>query len=260
MALRFRILAAGLFLIIMVTPLAARTGASEAEVSAAHEALGVNPATLTEEELQTAFRRMKRKADTIQFDLKTDTEFTPPPPGWAQAIGRFFNRLFAQLAPLFKVIFWMIVAGLAGLILYAIGTALWEAYKSRRDRPEDDMSLPEFRPSAQQARVLLADADALAERGQYGEAVHLLLYRSIQDIDQAHPGTIRLSMTSREIGRNAALGPQTRETFAAIAALVETSHFGSTQLSADDYAHARTVYVEFSGLTQVNHDDLQVAA
>lgn len=213
---------------------------------------GARLSDLSGDDVQQAFRRMKRKSGDIQFDLRTETDIPPPPPGWLKAFGRFIEGLAKFLMPFFQVLFWLIVAGIGALVLYAIGSALWEAYQSRGRRSETETSAPEYRPSARQVRILLEDADALAADGKFDAAVHLLLFRSIQDIDAARPGTVRQSMTSREIAVNDQLGPKTREAFSAIAALVECSHFGTTQLLASDYQAARSVYLDFA-----THADLQ---
>ena len=41
------------------------------------------------------------------------------------------------------------------------------------------------------ARRWLEEADALAGKGQFEEAVHLLLYRSIEDIEKQRPDLLR---------------------------------------------------------------------
>jgi hypothetical protein len=199
---------------------------------------------LDEETMQRAFRRMKRDADA-QWELRTDLPERPDPPGWAQAVGRFLSAVIEFLTPLLKVIFWLGLGALALVFVYAIVTSLRGIIQDRKTVKEDEI-IPEYRPSAKAARVLLEDADALAAQGRFAEAIHLILYRSIQDIEKARPDAIRLSLTSREIARSPALGPQTRTIFAAIARYVERSHFGGRAVDADDYAAARTLYAQLT--------------
>ena len=233
-------------------------GLASAHAQAQDAAEADAPAALAEttlsdigsDDLRTAFRRMKRE-DGLQFELDTVTRPPPdPPPGWIKWIGDALAALFEVLAPLVVAIFWMGVGALAMVLLYALALGLvglreriGEEGEARQDGPQ------EYRPSARTVRVLLSDADALAAQGRFAEAVHLLLYRSIQDIEQARPDAVRLSLTSREIARSALLGTHTRTTFAALARMVERSHFGGDAVSADDYAEARGLYERFAAPT-----------
>ena len=201
---------------------------------------------IDEDDMRTAFRRMKRR-DDLQFELRT--ELPPPPeptPRWLRWIGEALDVLFQVLAPVFVAIFWMGVGALAMVLLYAVALGLF-GLRERLGEGDDakEAGAQEYRPDARTVRVLLSDADALAAEGRYAEAVHLLLYRSIQDIERSRPEAVRLSMTSREIARSSLLGANTRTTFAALARMVERSHFGGDAVTAEDYAEARAVYERF---------------
>ena len=192
-------------------------------------------------DVQQAFRRMKRKPG-IQWELRTDL---PEPrrrsPFW-EAVGRFFDSVFGALAPLFKIIFWVGLAALAAVILYAIATAIIGVVQERRGREASDDTVAEYAPSAATARILLDEADALASQGRFAEAIRLILRRSIQDIERAQPDAVRLSLTSREIARSPRLGERTRSIFSQIARMVEHAHFAGRGASQDDYASARSLY------------------
>lgn len=250
---------AALFLALMLS--VGAVGAQETNVPAT-DAPPPTPALseLSDADIQTAFRRMKRNAGTIQFDLRTETVIERDPPGWVQALQNAIGKVIEFLMPFFKVFFWIIVGALGLLILYAGGLAMWEAYQSRRGKPQSGAPVPEYRPSAAHAEILLQDADALAAQGRYSEAVHLLLFRSIQDIERARPEAIRLSLTAREIGDSTALGPQTRAAFSALAAMVERSHFGTAELNEADFLGARQIYVDFSGLSELTLQTQKAAA
>ncbi len=202
---------------------------------------------VSDDALQTAFRRMKRD-NGIQFELTSDVPPPPPPPPrWIQWLSDAIGAVFDFLTPIIIAIFWMGVGALAMVAVYAVLLGLWGLREQLKDRAEDEeAAMQEYRPNARTVHVLLADADALAAQGRYAEAVHLLLYRSIQDIEQARPDAIRLSLTSREIARSDALGPDTRTTFSSLARMVERSHFGGRSVDAQDYAEARATYETFA--------------
>ena len=187
---------------------------------------------------------MKRDG-RVQWDLRTDLPEKPPPRSdfWAR-VGKWFADLFGALAPLFRVIFWVGLAALVAVLLYALFTAARAAVMDRRAREDVEAPVPEYRPSAEVVRVLLDEADRLAAEGRYAEAVHVLLYRSIQDISRARPDAVRLSLTSREIARAPSLGERTRVAFGQIARAVERTHFAGRPASRADYDAARAVYAE----------------
>lgn len=202
-----------------------------------------------------AFRQLKAQ-DQLQFELAE----APPPPkmDWLERLLEPFFALIRALAPLFEVLFWVFVIGGVALILYILGRALWNFRTARLGRAkeaEEDAYL--YRPSETQARILLKAVDALATEGRYAEAVHQLLFRSVQDIGIARPNMIRRSYTSREITTLKELTPQTRDAFSLIAAEVETSHFGGRPLDEATFLKCRKAYAQFAVPTQ-NEDVSQI--
>ena len=198
--------------------------------------------TVDEAEFQQAFRRMKRSEDA-QWELKTDLPEPPsPPPGWVQALGRWITGAISALTPLFIAIFWIGVGALAMLLLYAVYTALRDVWVAREAQEEDAGLVAEYQPTTAAARILLEEADRLAAEGRYAEAIHLILYRSVQDIEHAQPDAVRLSLTSREIADSPRLGPRTQTVFAQIARLVERTHFAQKPATQPDYESARAQY------------------
>ena len=114
--------------------------------------------------------------------------------------------------------------------------------KQRRERPEKEA----WRPAAEPAQVLLDEADVLASQGRYDEAAHLLLYRSIGEIDAHRPDLVRPALTSRDIAGHPALPTRPAAAFSRIAALVERSLFARRPLGADDWQDCRAAYREFA--------------
>ena len=171
---------------------------------------------------------------TIQFELKV---FQPPhPPDWIGA-----------LMPVMQVLFWVAIAAFVGFALWAIGSRLaGRDWRLRRRGAEDAAPEASWRPEAGEARELLGEADALAARGLYSEAAHLLLFRSIEDIDDKRPELVRPAFTSRDICALDDIPARPRGAFARIAMMVELSLFAGRPLVSGDWQDCRAAYEEFA--------------
>ncbi len=180
------------------------------------------------------------KDDSFQFDR---IGFDPPsPPGWLRWLGDFLQAI----GPALKWVFWIGLALIAGLILYAIVREILRL-RAPPAKPTVPPSIAdEWRPNAQAARDLLAEADALAGRGMYAEAAHLLLLRSVQDIEKRQPRAVRVSLTTREIASLKAMPDAARPAFVLIGAMVERSLFGGDAVGASDFADCRRAYEAFA--------------
>lgn len=180
------------------------------------------------------------KDDSFQFDR---IGFDPPsPPGWL----RWLGDLLQAIGPALKWVFWIGLALIAGLILYAIVREILRL-RAPPAKPTIPPSIAdEWRPNAQAARDLLAEADALAGRGLYAEAAHLLLLRSVQDIEKRQPRAVRVSLTTREIASLKAMPDAARPAFVLIGAMVERSLFGGDAVGASDFADCRRAYEAFA--------------
>jgi hypothetical protein len=194
----------------------------------------------TNEPLVQAHERLLRDP-ALQFDR---VGVTPPEaPGWLNWIG----DLLRALGPVLKWVFWIGLALLVCLIVYAIVREILRlrAPRAKPRKPPVEREVV-WRPDAQAARNLLAEADALAERGLYAEAAHLLLLRSVQDIEKHQPRALRVSLTTREIATLKALPDAARPAFASIGRVVERSLFGGTPVDAEDFAGCRQAYEDFA--------------
>lgn len=212
------------------------------DVEAIEEKLDIR--TVDQESFDAAFRKLKSQ-DQLQFELAEAP--LPPKLDWLERFLEPIFKFFVALAPLFEIIFWVFVIGAIALILYILGRALWNFRLARLARDnEDDEEHYLYQPSETQARILLDAVDALAAEGRYAEAVHQLLYRSVQDIGIARPNMIRRSYTSREIATLSELTPKTREAFSLIAAEVERSHFGGRSLDEAAFKTCRAAYAQFA--------------
>lgn len=197
------------------------TGAADAALAAAHAELVAD--------------------QQLQFDR---VGFVPPEvPGWLHWI----RDAIAALGPFLKVAFWVGLGLIVAAIVYVL---VREILRLRLPRPKADEIAPEteveWRPDAATARNLLADADALASDGRYAEAAHLLLARSVEDIEQRLPRAIGVSLTTREIAQLNRLPEAARPSFAQIGRVVERSLFGGRPVDAQDFADCRRAYEDFA--------------
>lgn len=191
-----------------------------------------------------SFRKLKRD-ESLQFDFTT----APPPPEtpkWVDAFADFIGGFFNILGPFLYLLFWLGIGALIMGVIYLIITTLMAAKLGTRAKKEKDLPPPLYQPEQAQARILLDEIDALAAQGKYAEAVHTLLFRSIQDIDANRPNVIRRSLTSREIGELTILTSGARDVFASIASIVERSFFGGQIIGQADFDTARAAYAELT--------------
>ena len=189
--------------------------------------------------LTRAHDALLRRHD-LQFDFAV--LIPPKPPDWLEPLLKFL----AASGPFFKWVFWIGLALGVGALLLFIGRELMAArFPSLRGKPKV-LTEPEWRPSATRARTLLEDADRLAAAGRYGEAVRLILFRSIEDIDERWPGQVRPALTSRDISALEILPGSARQTFSGIARVVEHSLFGGRPVNADGFAQCRGAYEAFA--------------
>lgn len=161
-----------------------------------------------------------------------------------RAIAAFFRAIGPVLGYLLLII--IVFAVLAGLyMVFGDAVALRGRQKEKSSRP-DVSSVPNLRPEQARAHALLEDADALAARGRFAEAVHLLLFRSIDEIQEKRAGAIGRSLTSREIGALGILPDPVREALLPIIRIVERSFFGGRDVDETGWKEARASYETFA--------------
>jgi hypothetical protein len=83
------------------------------------------------------------------------------------------------------------------------------------------------------------EADDLARRGQYGEAMHVLLLKSLAEIRLRLGTSFAVSLTSREILRRVALPQSGTGALGAIVQSVEQTYFGGRPAGHEDYLGCR---------------------
>ncbi|RWM21583.1 DUF4129 domain-containing protein [Mesorhizobium sp.] len=180
--------------------------------------------------------------DSIQFDLPTLVR--PEPPEWLKPL----LEALAKLGPYMIYLFWgAVIIGVAIIVFLLVLEAKGVAWRLpwRRARKEDEVK-EEWRPDAGAAQILLSEADALAARGDYDEAVHLLLRRSVADITTRLPDFLRPSLTARDIAAASSIPNRPRTAFSEIARIVEAALFARRPVGAEGWQQARSAYERFA--------------
>lgn len=226
---------------------------------------GGNVQRAAEADRFAAAHRALRADPDIQFAL-TRAKPPPEPPAWLKALGRWLREVFEPVgrffrwlssfmpdAPYARIVLWTVIA-LAAVALLAmayqrIKHGEWRLPR-RRARTlaagADVAPEEEWAPGSAPVRQWLAEADALAADGRFAEAVHLLLFRSVEDMQRRRPQAVRPALTSRELARADGVPGSARTLFARIAAGVEASLFGGRSVDAEGWAEARGAYADYA--------------
>lgn len=207
------------------------------------------PATgwLVDPELIDNGYRQTMAGDTIQTSFPPP-EVPPQPPLWLTELFAMIADLFRWAAPFLRPTLYIVAAALVLYLLYRLvpAFAAWvDDLPFWRKPPEaEDDSIGQAEAGA--ARTLLAEADALAGAGRYAEAVHLLLFRSVEDIAKRRPGLVKPALTSRDLASASAIPSVARTAFSSIARAVEVSLFGGRPIDAPAWQVCRTAYSELT--------------
>ena len=204
------------------------------------------------------------KADpTVQFTLSRAPP-PPQPPAWIEPFFKWLGHVFAPIGrffawidsffpdwPFARIFLWSVLAVVVALIAWGVYQRVrygeWRlprriGLRATAVAVEED----DWAPDAAPVREWLREADAMAAAGRYAEAVHHLLFRSIEDIARRRPKLVRPALTSRELSASDALPPPARDLFAGIARLVERSLFGGRDVDLTDWTGARAAYADFA--------------
>jgi hypothetical protein len=182
---------------------------------------------------------------SIQFAFDSIPE-PPTPPSWLVALLRAIAKALRDAGPIVPIALWSLLALGVGLVLFVIVREVVIAPRRARERPADLKLSDAWRPTPQRAKALLEEADRLAAQGLYAEAAHVLLFRSIEDVEGRRPDLIAPSLTSRDIAGLPELPRAPREAFAHIAAVVEAAIFGGRPVDAERWAGCREAYTRFA--------------
>ena len=92
------------------------------------------------------------------------------------------------------------------------------------------------------------EADALAVCGNYAEAIHVLLLRTLEELRLRSGAGFAASLTSRELLRGLELPQEQRRLFGEIIGRVEVSWFGPHEPDAEEYAACRRDFERLKGM------------
>jgi len=185
----------------------------------------------------------------IQFDFAAAQKPPPPPkppPHWLVVLQQFIAKLIDWALPALKVLFWVGVGAVALLVVALIVRELTGVRFERRRRAAGRSQPVDWRPDAAKARALLEDADALASEGRFDEAVRVILFRSIDDIEGRRPRLVRPALTSRDIAALEGLPAAARPAFGLITRVVEASFFGGRPVDRAGFTECRQAYEAFA--------------
>jgi uncharacterized protein DUF4129 len=177
------------------------------------------------------------KTRGLQFDFAAMKPDKPPP--WLEPLLKFLTAI----GPALKYVFFGGLIVGAAFVLYFL---LREFIPERWFRRKTQVAVTDWRPEPEKARALLDDADRLAATGQFEEAIHLLLFRSIDDLVARRPGAVKPALTSRDIAGLEVLPASARAAFARLAQAVERTFFGGRPAGADEFGAARADYEAFA--------------
>ena len=150
-----------------------------------------------------------------------------------------------------QVLLWASVAVIAVVVIMAVRDNVRSFGRSRqlerRDEDAPEINAGDDTQAALRMGLSQDEADDLARRGLFAEAMHMLLLRSVSEMRRRLDISIAASLTSREILHRVSLPPAGRTGFADIIGRVEVSYFGPYQPGADEYLACRRSFELLTG-------------
>jgi hypothetical protein len=140
-----------------------------------------------------------------------------------------FKLPTGPLLVVLRVLLWAAVA----VILALLG--VWLARTLGRYVRDAKVQEPPLPPPSEVTRLPLTAAEALALQGRFGDAVHVLLLRTLEVLSGNLPAPLSPSFTSREVLARIPLRDPAREALTGLISAVEVSHFGGAEVTAGDY-------------------------
>lgn len=142
---------------------------------------------------------------------------------------------------------WLIVIATVVLAVAWLVLLLFDPSRRWRARPDEsgDVSRGEDPPAGLSAAPL-GDAEALAARGEYAEAIHVLLLRTLDELRRRIDTSFADSLTSREIVTSLKMPRAARVALADLVTAVELTYFGGRRPARDQYVRCREHFERFA--------------
>lgn len=183
---------------------------------------------------------VRRRADRIlttpgyQTALPAAGETEEPPP----------RRALGPLAALLvRALFWLTIAAAVVLVLYLLWDMLARGGRRRSPSAETDPPARAAPPGELDAPPL-ADPEALAREGRFGEAVHALLLAAFARLAEHRRAPLPPNLTSREVLALGELDGEPRTALAELVAAVERFLFAGRPLGEADWKRCRRAFRE----------------
>jgi hypothetical protein len=165
-----------------------------------------------------------------------------------KSVGDFFEKaghLFKPLAPFMPYILGLIALAILAFLLSPVVRLMITSRFQRLFARDTLRADAPWRPTREAVVALLADIDKLAGEGSYDQAVHLLLVRSVADINAFRPDLVRKHYSARDIRSHPLLPEAARPAFTEIVRCVEKSFFAGIPATRIDFDTCRAAYTAF---------------
>lgn len=150
------------------------------------------------------------------------------------------------MSSLMNVLMWGMVIVIGVLLAAWLGSEL-SKYGGDAELPASDESQARMQAAADAIIDRpLGDADELARRGEFAEAIHTLLLRTLQELARSAAVRVAPATTSREILARVPLLADARSALAGLITAVEITHFGDEPANAADYDRCRQQFHVFA--------------
>jgi Domain of unknown function (DUF4129) len=150
------------------------------------------------------------------------------------------------LSSLFRFLLWgVVIVGIA-LLVFWLGSELMRYGGDDKQLATTDDEAGKSSVDLAVIQRPLGDAEELAARGDYTEAIHTLLLRTLQELVRSAAVRVSPAMTSREILARVPLLADTREALAGLITAVEITHFGGDRATRDDYLRCLAQFQKFA--------------
>lgn len=154
------------------------------------------------------------------------------------------SREPGPMSGVFAMLTWGVVIVAVALALFWLGSELLK-YGGEDAAIAQDAAAPAA-PDLAVIERPLGDAEELARRGEFGEAIHTLLLRTLQELARTSSVRLAPAMTSREILARVPVLADAREALTGLITAVELTHFGGGDATEADYIRCRAQFQVFA--------------